>query len=255
MRRRLAAALLALGLALPLAATAEEALRPLEERVRGGDPDAAILLARRHEYGLGVPVDLGRAAELYCDAALRGREEAALRLASMFLEGEGVALDIGVAARWIALAQRAWRPPPSRAPCAAGPALSVGPAGDLPRLVRAMAARQGVEPALAIAVVAAESAFRPEAVSPRGARGLMQLMPRTAAELAVADPHDPRDNLAGGLALLRRLLARFGGDVVLALAAYNAGEGAVARWGGVPPFAETEAFIARVLRLRERVRD
>jgi hypothetical protein len=241
-----------------------EALLALEERIRGGDPDAAIALARRLEFGMGVAADLPRAAELYCDAAMRGRAEAALRLAGMFLDGEGVAVDVMASAAWLAIGQQVRRPASTlRQPCAAGPSLSamaatglgeaVMPTADLARLVRGVALRQSVDPALIMAMVAVESAFRPEAVSPRGARGLLQLMPGTAASLGVADPHDPLQNLVGAVGYMRRLLGRYDGNASLALAAYNAGEGAVAQHRGVPPFAETQAYVQRVLSLRSRM--
>jgi soluble lytic murein transglycosylase-like protein len=97
-------------------------------------------------------------------------------------------------------------------------------------------------------VVAAESAYRAEAVSPKGALGLMQLMPATARELG-ADPTDPRQNLDAGARYLRGLLIQYGHSPELALAAYNAGPGAVNRHGGVPPYRETRSYIQRVLRL------
>jgi len=103
-------------------------------------------------------------------------------------------------------------------------------------------------------VMQVESAFRPEAVSPKGAIGLMQLMPSTARTLQV-DPFNPRQNSEGGAAYLRDLLGRYEGDpnqVLLALAAYNAGPGAVERYHGVPPFAETRQYILRVLRAWSR---
>ena len=91
-----------------------------------------------------------------------------------------------------------------------------------------------------------ESAGNPTAVSPKGARGLMQLMPERAAELGVRDSFDPTQNVDGGVRHMRDLLQRFGGDVTLALAAYNAGEAAVRSYGGVPPFAETREYVRRV---------
>lgn len=120
-----------------------------------------------------------------------------------------------------------------------------------PRLSRWMeraALRHGVDPALVYAVVRAESGFDHRAVSARGALGLMQLMPATAAEVGVRDAFHPVENLEGGVSYLRALLDRYGGDVRLALAAYNAGPGAVERAGGLPPFAETRAYVERVLR-------
>jgi len=98
------------------------------------------------------------------------------------------------------------------------------------------------------AVMRAESNFDPLARSSRNAQGLMQLIPETAERFAVRDPLDPVENLRGGMGYLRWLLSYFRGDVVLALAAYNAGEGTVRRYGGVPPFAETRNYVARILR-------
>jgi soluble lytic murein transglycosylase-like protein len=122
------------------------------------------------------------------------------------------------------------------------------PAGsDLRALATAAARRHGLDPALVLAVVAVESGFRPEAVSPKGAEGLMQLMPATAGSLGVRDALDPEQNLDAGVRHLGSLLTLYGGDLGLALAAYNAGEGAVARHGGIPPYKETRAYVKRVL--------
>jgi soluble lytic murein transglycosylase-like protein len=104
-----------------------------------------------------------------------------------------------------------------------------------------------VSPALVLAVIAVESAGRPSAVSHAGATGLMQLMPDTAKRFGVSDSTNPRQNIKGGVAYLDWLLKEFGRDPVLALAGYNAGEGAVARHAGVPPFAETRAYVPKVL--------
>lgn len=104
-----------------------------------------------------------------------------------------------------------------------------------------------VSPALALAVIAVESAGRGDAISHAGAQGLMQLIPATAARFGVEDAFDTSQNIQGGIAYLHWLLDHFGGDVVLALAGYNAGEGAVRRNGGVPPFAETRDYVPKVL--------
>jgi hypothetical protein len=114
-------------------------------------------------------------------------------------------------------------------------------------LARQIAERHGVDPELVGAVVSVESGFDPAAVSPKGAQGLMQLMPSTAATLGVTDPFDPRQNLDGGVRHLRSLLASYRGDRRLALAAYNAGAGAVARHKGVPPYRETQDYVRKVL--------
>jgi soluble lytic murein transglycosylase len=105
-----------------------------------------------------------------------------------------------------------------------------------------------VDPALVQAVIRVESAFNPSAVSPKGAGGLMQLMPRTASALGVFDRFDPRENIRGGVRHLRYLLDRYRGNVTMAIAAYNAGEGAVDFHRGIPPYPETEQYVQRVLR-------
>lgn len=114
--------------------------------------------------------------------------------------------------------------------------------------IQRIAGEHGVSPALVEAVVATESGFDPAAVSPKGAGGLMQLMPRTASALGVVDRFDPRESLRGGVRHLQYLLERYGGSVVLALAAYNAGEGAVDTHRAIPPYPETQRYVQRVLR-------
>jgi soluble lytic murein transglycosylase-like protein len=121
--------------------------------------------------------------------------------------------------------------------------------------IRAASAEHAVSPALVAAVIRVESDFRAHAVSPKGAQGLMQLMPATARELGLADPFEPEGNIRAGVAHLGGLLERYRGDVQLALAAYNAGARAVDRSGGIPPYAETRRYVARVLDLVRRAGD
>ena len=122
------------------------------------------------------------------------------------------------------------------------------------QLIRESCQRHGVEFALVKAVIKAESAFDPLALSRAGARGLMQLMPDTAALHGVTNMHDPRDNIDGGVRHLRLLLDRFRGNLTLTVAAYNAGPEAVARYNGVPPYEETQEYVQRVLQYRESYR-
>lgn len=133
------------------------------------------------------------------------------------------------------------------------PQISVAaPKAEVMQQLNAAAQTYALSPALMEAVAWRESGLRHEARSPKGAMGVMQLMPATAAELGV-DGRDLAQNVHGGAAYLRRMLNQFGGDLVLGLAAYNAGPGAVKRYGGVPPFAETQGYVAAILnRLAQR---
>jgi soluble lytic murein transglycosylase-like protein len=125
---------------------------------------------------------------------------------------------------------------------------------QLEDIITPAAAKYGVAPELVAAVIWAESSGDPNARSRRGARGLMQLMPRTAKELGVARILDPRENVEGGTRYLRQMLDAHEGDVSLALAAYNAGPDAVRRYRGVPPYRETREYVGRVIRVYERAR-
>lgn len=119
-------------------------------------------------------------------------------------------------------------------------------------LIEAAAKRNKLDPALLHAVITAESAYNPDALSPKGAAGLMQLMPATAKSYGVTDRYDPADNIAGGSSYLRDLMKRFNNDMELAVAAYNAGEGAVIRYGHkIPPYKETQYYVTKVLSLYE----
>jgi soluble lytic murein transglycosylase-like protein len=127
----------------------------------------------------------------------------------------------------------------SKPPRAAGPT-------RFDDLIRQHASLHGVSPELVKAVIQAESNFNPYAISPKGAMGLMQLMPATARSLGVADPFHPEENIRGGVSYLAGLLARYDQDVELALAAYNAGPGAVERYGAVPPYRETRDYVKKI---------
>lgn len=222
-------------------------------------------LGLRYEHGEGVPQNYERALALYCEAASGGEVKAFFTLGWMFLQGRGVNRDDAIAVGWLRKAaergiQQAINllrlmPHTSAASASGCPRSTTMQTARIavPPRIRDLVARTaqelGIDPQLVTAVIAVESAFDPRAVSPKNAQGLMQLMPATAVRFGVRDPFDEKENVRGGATYLRDLLKRFGGDLTLALAAYNAGEGAVLLNGGVPPYQETRDYIERVTRL------
>ncbi len=228
-------------------------------------PTAEFDQATRYEHGEGVAQDYERALILYCEAARHGETRAYLNLGWMFLNGRGVPKDGAIAVTWLRKAAdrgteqaaNLLRLMPNQTAsaetgCSADfdePARPIAAPSRIRDLVTTTARALDINPQLVMAVIAVESAFNPRAVSPKNAQGLMQLMPETAARFGVRDPFDERENVRGGTTYLRELLKRFDGDLVLALAAYNAGEGAIATNGGVPPYRETKDYIERVTRL------
>ncbi len=138
--------------------------------------------------------------------------------------------------------------PPAPASAPATTASGMPPAGgSIKNLITSVALRYQIDPDFVASVVKAESRFNPKAVSPKGAQGLMQLMPKTAASLGVGNVFDPAANVEGGTRYLRQLLDQYAGDAVKTLAAYNAGPQRVEHFGGIPPYRETRAYIARVV--------
>ncbi len=238
-----------------------------------------VAMARAYEHGEGVPKDSARAAALYCEAAREGDADAQYGLGWMYAMGRGVARDDAVAASLLGMAAAAGHAGAAKAlrfvdhgrgplpECMGAPepawideepslAATPDPFADLPAwkrqiadLVTALAPRYDVEPRLALSLIQVESNFESRAVSVKNARGLMQLVPETASRFNVTNPFDARDNVRGGLAYLRWLLAYYQGRVPLVAAAYNAGEAAVDRYRGIPPYAETRDYVRRVLRL------
>jgi soluble lytic murein transglycosylase-like protein len=140
------------------------------------------------------------------------------------------------------------RSAPGPAPAVVVASLGAGPASrSIGMQIRDAAERYGLSEQLVAAVIRVESGFNPRAVSPKGAQGLMQLMPATASQLGVRDAFDIVENIDGGVRHLRGLIERFANNLPLALAAYNAGEKAVQQHGGIPPYPETEQYVARIL--------
>jgi len=169
-------------------------------------------------------------------------------LVLMLRSGGEIVCDAATVAR-IAPDEVPYPEPEVAAPAPAAPvqaeALQV-PYGDI---IDKVAAEQGVSAKLVRALVQVESAYQPRARSPKGAMGLMQLMPATARQYGVADPYDPTSNIEAGIKHLKSLLQRFPKSVALALAAYNAGEAAVTKFNAIPPYAETRNYVSRILNL------
>lgn len=271
--RSIAALLASATLSLPLSALADEG-QPVPWH---DTPPALVAQALAYEHGEGVPKDLRKAALLYCEAARDGDAEAMFSLGWMYANGRGVARSDPMAAFLFARAAAAghdyarkmqqyvgeeggvmpdcMRPPDPDPPAALvdndpDPFTGLAPNKQkIAELVSKAAPQYEVEPRLALAVIATESNFQPDAKSPKDAHGLMQLVPTTAARFKVRNRLDIKQNVQGGLAYLRWLLAYYQGRVTLVVAAYNAGEAAVDRYGGVPPYPETRDYVRRVRRL------
>lgn len=222
-----------------------------------------VARAVAYEHGEGVAKDPKLAATLYCEAARSGDPDAQFGLGWMYANGRGMPRDDRFAAGLFALAAARNHEHARRMLGFVDKAGAQLPEcmrdadafADLPpakqryaELVRRLAPTYGVRPRFALAVVAVESNFEPLARSPKDARGLMQLIPDTAMRFKVRDAYDPTENVHGGLAYLRWLLAYYRGQVALVVAAYNAGEGVVDRYGGVPPYAETRNYVKRIQR-------
>lgn len=239
--------------------------------------------AQAAEYGEGVDKNPALAAKLYCAAARLGYAEAQYSLGWMYANGRGIDRDELIANTLFARAaqqehEQAQRmkdrlgDTPEKLPSCMSTGLqdAVGiddhtAAVDVERMltlsasqakvvewVKVLAQRYAVDPQLVLALISVESNFNPAAVSNRNAQGLMQLIPQTAERFGVRNTYDPFQNLRGGIAYLRWLLAYFQGDVALALAGYNAGEGAVNKYKGIPPYPETQAYVRKILGLFRR---
>lgn len=269
-----------IGRALLVVLSLVMSTRVLADEVREGDAERLLALRKQalaYEHGEGVPRDYAQAITLYCQGARLGDAEAQYSLGWMYANGRGVERNDAMAAYFFALAakkghaqaQRMQRfvgevspdvPECMRPPVLPAPAdestEGLQPSSEVQRkifsLVNQLAPQYGISPRLALAVIRAESNFNPGALSNKNAQGLMQLIPDTSARFNVRNPFDPEQNLRGGLAYLRWLLAYFEGDVSLVLAAYNAGEGAVNRYRGVPPYTETRDYVRRIMSLFKR---
>lgn len=245
-----------------------EQLPSFEKVAASNDVHNLTAWGRRYESGVGIGRDPKKAAQLYCKAARKGDVEATYHLGKLYAFGSGVKRDRELGATWLYQAAQGKHvkagsllkilkvegKPKRSASCPLGTgatriASRPHPAsGEVAKLVRSLAPNYSLDPNLVLAVVEAESGFNTRAQSPKNAQGLMQLIPATASRFGVEDIWDPEQNLRGGMAYLRWLLDHFDGDVKLALAGYNAGEKAVERHGGIPPYDETRNYVKKIIR-------
>ena len=245
-----------------------------------GPPENVLITLLRseaadYEHGNGVERNGALAAALYCKAARLGDTDSQFSLGWMYTNGRGVERNESLAAFFFQAAaeqgmEQAQRmlgtvggpttnvpdcmrepAPPRPRVVAAAPRAPVERVIAAPRsiadLVKKIAPEYRVPTQLVLAIIEAESNFDIVALSPKNAKGLMQLIPDTAARFNVRNPYDPAQNIRGGTAYLRWLLAYFEGDVTLVAAAYNAGEGTVERYRGVPPYVETRAYVRKIV--------
>jgi len=250
----------------PLCGIADK-LPSFEQIYAANDKNDLTAWGRRYARGVGVARDPEKAVKLFCKSARKGDTDAKFELGQMYAFGQGVRRDWDLAAAWYYQAAKGEsrkaqtmlrvlkveNKPKRKAFCPLGAGTRIAsrrhPAsGEIARMVRSMAPKYQLDPNLVLAVIETESGFNPKALSPKNAQGLMQLIPATASRFGVDDVWDPKQNLRGGMAYLRWLLDHFDGDVELALAGYNAGEKAVERHGGIPPYAETQDYVKRIIR-------
>jgi soluble lytic murein transglycosylase-like protein len=261
------AALALACLALPCRAIAPPQFEEEAPRAR-----ALLEQAWSAEDGQGYALEPRLALMLYCHAGVTGSAEGYFRLGRLLVEGPAFLRDEAKGRGYWALAaqlghERAAVLLDERAAAAAEPDCAAfetalqGSRFDMRRYVAGLSAQKraiaelilhdapklDVPAALALAVACAESNLNAQAVSPKNAQGVMQLIPETAKRFGVSEPFDARQNIRGGLRYIKWLLAKFEGNLAHAVAAYNAGEGNVIKYRGVPPFAETQAYVKRVL--------
>lgn len=235
-----------------------------------GDPAEQTAWASRYEHGEGVTRDFDTAIDLYCAAALSGHAPAQYSLGWLYANARGGKRNDALAAGWFSLAAKQGDDHAERMLTRLGDLAPltqptcprqdtqgavVSTREEVTFWVHELAAQYDLDADLVLAVIATESNFNPAATSPKDARGLMQLIPATARRFGVEDSYDPLQNLHGGMAYLQWLQKTFDGEIELMLAAYNAGEKAVAHYGGIPPYPETRGYVRKILSRLDNVTD
>ena len=254
---------------------ADEKTSPVQFNVDQAETQALVQEGIHYEHGEGVPLDYAKALALYCAAAKAGNPDGMYSLGWMYANGRGVPRENAVARHLFESAAAQGHqhsrqillyfapssttaampacllpdPVPANAPEDQSGSEHVFPQGPISGIVAKLAPRYGIDPRLALAIISVESGFNVRATSVRNAKGLMQLMPQTAQRFRVENVFDAEDNIKGGLSYLRWLLAYFKGDIALVAAAYNAGEGTVEKYRGVPPYPETKQYVKKIAAL------
>ncbi len=216
--------------------------------------------AVRYERALGVKQDYREAYRLYCLAAIQGDKDAVFSIGWLYFNGRGVPRDLEIAVGWF---QRAANMGSQHGQMMSKRFENVSPQTDkscpifkpgmsvskqqVETWVRVIAPEFSIDPALVLYVIGTESAFNYAALSSKNAHGLMQLIPATAKRFGVKDIWNPVQNITGGVAYLNWLMRHFNGNVKFVLAAYNAGESAVRRYKGIPPYRETQNYVRKII--------
>lgn len=244
-----------------------------DSSINSENPKELASLALKYEHAEGVPRDRARAVALYCKAARMGDADAQYSLGWMYANGRGVSRNDNIASHLFAMAAKQGHvhaqkmglyttasSSQSLPTCLSKKPLQqtkdweevIYPNDSIFKLVTKLAPLYEVDPKLVMAIISVESGFNVRAVSPKNARGLMQLIPETAKRFRVKNSFDAEDNLKGGIAYLQWLLAFFKGNVTLVTAAYNAGEQAVKRYHGIPPYPETKNYVKKIRKLYKK---
>lgn len=249
-------------------ASYEDPIVKITQQAKQGDLTAQFELATAYEHGEGVTKNPKKAVEWYCKAAIKGSTDAQRNLAWMFLNARGIDKNEALAVRWFKAAAKSgdkystqmlsrlddtlqskktvcivlptpyWETKKCSKSCK-----------KVVKIVNDIAPGYNIEPRLILALIKQESNFKIKAKSHKGAIGLMQLMPDTAKRFRVKDIWDPKQNIKGGILYVSWLLKHYQGNVPLTLAGYNAGENAVARYKGIPPYKETQNYVKRIMKV------
>jgi len=245
------------------------AIKPAQAYV---DADASYSMALRHHYPTdGRQQNYRLAMLLYCRAGAYGHANSAYAIGLLFAGGLGFKQNQARAHAWFKRAAALGHPEGKsmaklfrqrgkrasvRCPNGWGRTAraKLYTPQEIRALVRELAPKYGLDPKLVLAVIKVKSAYQSDAISSANAQGLMQLIPATAERFGVRDAFNPTANISGGMRYLRCLLKYFGGDVTKAVAAYNAGEDAVRRYGGIPPYREAQNYVRKIRRLYQKLR-